>query len=291
MLLACNLLKAIGGSPAIDSRDFVPPYPTNLPGTVADDLIVPLAPFSHKLARDVFMRIEQPQQVLDFQVAALTSAPAPAKTIGEFYGRIREVFANADDKFIVDKTGETQPTHFALPSGIQKITSRDEALAAIDLIVEQGEGTETEPTFPDGDSNPADDELAHYYKFAEIVRGRLKANPNATPASPPNERYIYDAADPVPFDEAAVLPLRSNPKRDDYAAGSPARQAIDDFNRSYTEVLRQLHAAFNNQPAQIFDAVDSMNGMGRLAAKIVEIELEDGTRPGPTFEYFAEPVS
>jgi hypothetical protein len=290
MLLAGNLLKAIGGSPIIDSPGFVPSYPTNLPGTVAADLVVPLAPFSKENVENVFMRIEQPQQILDFAIASM-AAFTPSKTIGEFYGRIRDVFEAEGDGWIVDTTGATQPSHFALPPGLQKITSAADALKAIDFIVEQGEGTEAEPTFPDGDINPNNDDLAHYYKFAEMVKGRLKRNPAAGPASPPHERYIYDVSDPIPFNAAEVLPLRTNPKSRDFDPGSPARQAIDAFNLNYTKVLQQLHAAFNGQPTKILSAVDSMNRMGMLAANIVEINLDDGTRPGPTFEYAIEPVT
>ncbi len=291
MLLAGNLLKAIGGTPIIDSASFVPKYPRNLPGTVANDLVVPLAPYSKELVRDVFMRIEQPEHILDFDTRSLAAEKAkPPKTIGEFYGRIREVFEDGGESLIIDKTGETQPSHWQLPPDKQKITTTAQALDAIDLIVEQGEGTDKLPTFPDGDGNPTNDELAHYYKFAELVNGRLKPNPDATPNSPPKDRYEYDSNDPVPFDEAMVLPLRKNPKCRDFELGSPPRVAIDSFNQKYTEVLRHLHAAFDTDPTRIYAAVDAMNGLGVLASEVIKIELNDGTRAGPTFEYFDELV-
>jgi Ferritin-like len=251
---------------------------------------VPLAPFSMDIVEHVFMRIEQPKHIIEFATSGMTTLE-PSKTIGEFYGRIRDTFEAEGEGWIIDTTGATQPSHPSLPPGIKRITNVADALKAIDLIVEQGEGTESEPIFPDGDTNPNNDELAHYYKFAEMVKGRLKPNPAAGPASPPQERYIYDASDPVPFNAAAVLPLRTNPKSSHFDAGSPAREAIDAFNLKYTQVLQQLHAAFNGQPSKIFGAVDSMNGMGVLAADICGITLDDGTRPGPTFEYAIEPVT
>jgi hypothetical protein len=36
MALACNILNAIGGEPAIDTPQFIPIYPGPLPGTIAD---------------------------------------------------------------------------------------------------------------------------------------------------------------------------------------------------------------------------------------------------------------
>src|SRR3954452_10608985 len=82
MALACNILNAIGGSPAIDQPGFVPTYPGPLPGGVEDDLRVPLAPFSIDLVHDVFMVIEEPEDPI-----ALRAAAADDITIGEFYAQ------------------------------------------------------------------------------------------------------------------------------------------------------------------------------------------------------------
>src|ERR1019366_837314 len=59
MLLACNLLNAVSGTPKINDPTFVPSYPTPLPGTVHGSLIVPLKPFSKAVAENVFMEIEE----------------------------------------------------------------------------------------------------------------------------------------------------------------------------------------------------------------------------------------
>ena len=195
MLLAGNILKAIGGSPRIAFKEFVPNYPGPLPGTVAGDLQVPLKPFSLQLVEQIFMRIELPENVLEFRVRGAEFESSPARTIGEFYRRIRQTFVEKGDAIIVDTTGAHQPAaqDFAVE---QRVRSAKEAIAAIDLIVEQGEGTETDPHFPDGDDQPDNDQLAHYYRFAELVKGRLKRNPDATPQTPPQERYFYDAVRP-----------------------------------------------------------------------------------------------
>src|SRR5437899_7691872 len=46
MTLACNILNALGGRPAIDRPGFIPTYPGPLPGGVESDLIAHLARFS-----------------------------------------------------------------------------------------------------------------------------------------------------------------------------------------------------------------------------------------------------
>ncbi len=284
MLLACNILKAIGGSPVINTPNFVPSYPTHLPGTVAGDLIVPLKPFSLDVAEKIFMRIERPVNVLDFEVVE-GIADQPANTIGEFYARIKQMFLDHGDDLIHDHTGETQPTSpFFKPK--QKITSAQLAIEAIDVIVEQGEGTSTFPFFNDGDNNPDNDKLAHYYRFAELVKGKIQKNPNATPESPPVEQFIYDSSQKIPLDTSQILQLPDNPKSADYAPGSPARTASDNFNRSYTEVLVLLHNAFNGEPAKLGESVFLMgNALVGMARAITEIDMGDGKRAGPTFEY------
>src|SRR3954466_5977743 len=79
MALACNILNAIGGHPAIDEPGFVPTYPGPLPGGGEDDLTVPLAPFSLDLVHRVFMVIEEPEDPIARQ------APDPGSlTIGQF---------------------------------------------------------------------------------------------------------------------------------------------------------------------------------------------------------------
>jgi len=286
MLLAGNLLKAIGGSPTIDDKKFVPDYPTHLPGTVAAELVVPLRPFSRTLAEKTFMRIEKPEHVLDFRTVAFVAEESPAATIGEFYRRIRASIIKQGDGIIVDKSGATQP-RTSLFTERQTITNAKEAAAAIELIVEQGEGTDTDPYFPADADVPDRNRLAHYYRFAELVKGRLKRNPDAPQNAPADQRYVYDAKDPVPFDDRLVLRLPENPKTAGYAEASGARSASNDFNRVYTRILKLLHQSFNGAPGRLDDAIGLMTGQLSTAARaLTEIDIGNGMRAGPTFEYF-----
>ena len=285
MLLAGNLLKAIGGHPVINSKAFVPTYPSHLPGCVATGLIVPLERFSLKLAEDKFMAIEQPEKPLPIPVRRAVSAGLePARTIGEFYRRIRDIFkAPGADTLITVQEG--QPTVDDFPEN-QKITTAAQAVAAINVIIDQGEGTETDPHFPGSDNLPENDELAHYYRFAELVRGRIKKNPNPPPKPEPKDLYFYDANDRVPFTAAEVLPVRANPRASDFADKTPERLAVDKFNRMYTQMLGLLDDAFNRDPAKIIDAINLMKpGLRNAAKAVMAIVLDDGTRPGPSFEF------
>jgi hypothetical protein len=281
MLLAGNILKAIGGSPQVFSPSFVPKYPGPLPGSVGS-VIVHMRPFSRQQAKDVFMEIEAPENVLDFEVVEQAFDLEPAKTIGEFYGRIKQVFIDEGDSIIKDTTGDTQPTSFSVNT---RITSAKAAIEAIEVIVEQGEGTDTSPFFSDGNTTPDSSSLAHFYRFAELVNGKIKKNPNATPNDPPEKQFIYDASDPVPFDQAQVVPMPDNPKSADYPAGSEARTLSDQFNRTYTRMLKFIHQAFNTNPDRLDDAIGLMFGLSDTAERMMSVDIGNGKKAGPTFEF------
>jgi hypothetical protein len=91
--------------------------------------------------------------------------------------------------------------------------------------------------------------------------------------------------DAIPLDASAVLPLRTDPKRTDYAALPEAQQACDNFNYTYTALLNSLHTTFNGRPDNMASSVGLMESLWDLALILVQFQLDDGTRAGPSFEY------
>lgn len=268
--LACNILNAIGGEPAIDTPQFVPSYPGPLPGAVESGLIVPLSPFTQDLVENVFMVIEEPEDPLVFPAGLEASAPL---TIGQFYQAISVQIQTAGPSIF---TGD--PARQV--DGVLEVTAVTDvagAVAAIELIVEQGEGTTQSPVDEQG-------ELAHYYRFAEIHHGRqLVPVPDPPPDATPEERYAYTGP-PIPFDENWVRPLVLNPKLANYPAGSAARTACANFNYAYTSLLKTLHATFNGEPAQIGAAIGLMESLKQQALDMGTLAVGD-LRAGPSFEY------
>ena len=61
MALVANILNAVGGEPSLYSKNFIPHYPSRLPGGVQPDLVVPIEKLSLGLIRNIFMKIEQPE--------------------------------------------------------------------------------------------------------------------------------------------------------------------------------------------------------------------------------------
>lgn len=60
LTLVANILNAVGGKPLLYSKDFLPHYPSRMPGGLQPDLIIPIEKLSLGLIRNIFMKIEQP---------------------------------------------------------------------------------------------------------------------------------------------------------------------------------------------------------------------------------------
>ena len=138
MTLAANLLNAVGGHPRLDSPRMLPGYPRCLPhGDCSFE--VPLLPFGPE-ALDVFLKIEHP---------ASPGAPPESdayETIGQFYDAIRgglsALCASLGEAPVFCGDPARQISDAPFPGGgrIVAVNGLATALAALDEIVEQGEG-------------------------------------------------------------------------------------------------------------------------------------------------------
>ena len=273
LTLAANLLNAVGGRPVLDSPDTLPRYPGPLPGTVDDGLTVGLAPFSVPLVRDTFMRIEQPELPADGEgTAAGPAAPAETLTIGQFYRQIRTTLVTLGPDALTGRPHHQVTTNL-LPGAIP-VTGVASACQAIDAIIDQGEGTLTSPLEVVGG------DVAHYYRFAEIVHGRrLVRFPG-----PPHGRWAY-LGQPVTVNPAGIRPVPVNPTLDGYPADSAARHACKSFNYTYTSLLRVLHTTFNGTPGALMSAISLMSSLQQQALDMSAGTTTNGVPAGPTFEW------
>lgn len=265
LTIASNLLVAVGGAPAINTPHFVPDYPGGLPLGIGDHLQIHLRKCSIAQIRDVFMAIEEPEHPIDIPAAA---AAPKFETIGAFY------------KALANKIDDLGPSIFRGDPRRQVIARRwfpDEnelflidgpksARRAIEVIVDQGEGTTTAPF--DHEGLPA-----HYYRFEEIVKGRRLIEVGGKPAF---------AGEAVPFDADGVWNMDDDPKAAKYREGSRSRLLVDQFDASYTRLLNALHDAFNGAPGRIDAAMGVMYELRLLAQQVLATPAEwaDGT-PNP----------
>jgi Ferritin-like len=158
------------------------------------------------------------------------------------------------------------------------VVDLDSARKAIHEIMEQGEGLDH--TIFDGDNRFGQvDELAHYFRFYEIRKGR-----RYLPTDAPNH---LPHGPEVPVDWSARYPMAPNPKMRDYRRRPEIYQLMVAFNRKYTTLLEALHAAFNGKPAALRDAVPLMYELKYRAQALMRIPTgrADGTTVGPSFEF------
>jgi hypothetical protein len=162
---------------------------------------------------------------------------------------------------------------------IVKVTDLDSALAALEEIVDQGEGVQLE--IWDGDVDvlhPEREQVAHYFRFLELKLGRRYRRGDTPQAGPTGET--------IAVDWGGVLPMRANPRTGDHAPGSPIRTAQEAFNRTYCALLHQLDQAFNGAPEILGPSIGAMYGLGDQARELMQMPTEDGLETaGPTFEY------
>jgi CDGSH-type Zn-finger protein/uncharacterized Fe-S cluster protein YjdI len=279
LTLAANILNAVGGSPQLDKPGILPSFPTYLAHS-NEAFQVSLTKFS-KEALEVFLQIERP--------AEHDGLPEDDEfeTIGQFYEAIEEALRRLSRElgeetvFSGDPARQvTDELYYGGSGRIISVTDLGSALAALEEIVEQGEGLQHQEVW-DGDRDmfhPEREEVAHYFRFNELFLGR-RYRPGDTPQSgPTGEEFTVD------WD--AVHDMRPNPRSGDYPEGSEIRERLDEFNHSYSSCLHLLHECFNGSPRLLAVATGLMYGLKEEAVRLMELPSGDGkTTVGPSFEY------
>jgi hypothetical protein len=275
MTLAANVLNALGGSPSIDQPAFIPAYPGKLPGSVEGGLVVHLTPFSADQLI-TYLQIEQPENAIDIPGGA--GPTNDGITIGQFYEAISTAIGDlGNSAFVHPPRNQVGPD---LVRGSIVVVDVPSAQAALETIVEQGEGTSTSP------DESAGGPPAHYYRFMQIFAGALlEPAPGKTPP------WVFGGA-PVTLDVEGVYPIPNDPLGSLYPAGSAQAFANDNFNYTYTSLLKTLHTLFNgqNNRDQMRAALGLMMSLkGQAKAMMAGIPNPSGPYTGPSFQY--QPVN
>jgi Ferritin-like len=288
LILAANVLNAVGGKPVLLGSEFSPSYPTRLP-FLGGDLEVGLRPFGDA-ALDTFLAIENPSYSLGATPRASRRAATPRlmsvslgpyETIGAFYdaiaGGLRRLVARHGERavFTGDRSRQVGPEQY-YASGGEAIRVHDlsTALAALDQVVEQGEG---EVKFPRaGEKFDADRDLAHFYRFDELRR-RRRYRVGDLPGEPTGAR--------ISLDLDRVYPMQPNLR----VANLPSRalrQTATACNEIWTRLLDQVESALNGSPAELSRAVGTMFELKYAAEELLRIPLpgDEDHHAGPTFE-------
>ncbi|MGW5767241.1 ferritin-like domain-containing protein [Streptomyces tendae] len=240
-----------------------------------------LLPFGQEALR-LFLRLEQPAHPGD------PAEDDHYETIGQFYDAIerglRHLCAELgeDQVFVGDPARQVAGGPFVHTAGhLAPVTDLRSALAALEEIVEQGEGAARAEVW-DGDKDmlhPGTQAVSHYYRFQELALGR-RYQAGDTPDSGPT-------GEAVTVDEAGIRPVRPNPRLADHPEGSAIRAAQEVFNQTYCKTLEMLEQAFNGNPAMLGMSVGTMYALKAQAQGLMALQDDDGQAAGPTFEYVA----
>ena len=270
LTLACNLLNAVGGEPQLIPPAGSPPrYPAFMPHS-ADSFAIDLLPFSPE-ALETFLKIERPAR------QGAPPEPGGYHTIAQFYEAILDAIHALDrerDIFTGPRDRQVDGSYYYGGGGEAfPVTDLESAKRALDEIVFEGEGFDHSIYEQLGEG----EELAHYFRFDELYRGRRYVRGD-TPSSGPT-------GEPILLDYGAVLPMRPNPKAADHPPGSELRAMADECNRTYSELLRQLNAAFNGRPQELVEGVQTMLRLRYQAVALMRVPVGDGMTAGPPFEW------
>lgn len=287
--LACNMLLSVGGSPVVDTIDVVPQYPGVLPGGLRSDLTVHLRKFSDKQVLD-FMSIEQPVKTRVpkqnaqgiWYVDETCDIVEQDNTIGYMYEQILQsmkylVEAGEISFGFVEKQVENGGS-----VQVFKIASLDDAMKAINVIIEQGEGGL--PSQAETGLDPVDDttgEIAHYFRFAEMKYGRKIVR-----NSDPSTGFSY-SGNALTISSSDVANMQDDPKLATIIPkGSAAYRAALALSQAYQTMLKALQTAFSGSPSSLSTAISDMFKVMSAAQACMKTPLMPGgaCMVGPPFE-------
>jgi len=283
MVLVANVMNAIGFSPVMNDPAQLPRYPRRLLGDKGPE--IRLRRFDRdqiKAFREVERGVEDPQKACEGKYS----------TIGGLYLFILECLWDAcrihGDALIFTGKNDLQISvsdYYGAGGAVIPVVDLKSAVKAINEIMEEGEGANLGKTAGDGDripGPPGEDrmDIAHYFKFNEILHSRYYRPDDLVDATPSGDDMVVDWS--------AVCPMRDDPRSEDYA-GLPSVQALSDsFNASYSVLLDGLQMAFNGNKEQLRALVPVMYQLRDRAQKLMRIPLP-GVVPiataGPTWDY------
>lgn len=304
LVLAANVLNAIGGTPLLDHPGFIPRYPATLPIGVGGPLIVNLRKFSPE-AIETFLAIERPapsEARGDIPLAAgarLSLAPGDLSadvrggrlypSIGAFYAAIErgliahEALARRGGGTLFEGAPGRQipPRYYYNGSGaIIVVRDLGTALAALRVIRQEGEGFGSTVDDPDAEAFGQGVEPAHFYRFEQIRLGRFFKAGDTPRGGPTGEAFT------VSYDASCVHDMAPNPS---WAAWPPgaARDHAEAFSGAYGDLLAGLERALNGDPGALDAATATMFALKDRAVALMRNPLPGGggQSAGPTFLY------
>ncbi len=285
LALVSNMLAAVGSPPHFERQNF-----PVAPGYHPAGVVVSLAPFD-RATLDHFIFLERPEGLdlpdgagfeppvhyaRDMRGAArLVSSAQDYLTVGHLYRGIRQGFEDLTARmgsprlFVGEPAAQVDATMLELP-GFRAVTDLASASAAIDTIVEQGEGS------------PAHHERSHYQRFLSI-RDELEALSKRRP----------DFSPALPVARNPVMRPPPDPRNKVHIAVPASSAVVDVGNAIYALALRCLSLAFGESDDTVAERsalLDVSIGLMGLLSPVASLlchlpasEAHPGVNAGLTF--------
>lgn len=271
LTMVANIMSAIGGTPHFGRPNF-----PIAPGYHPSGIVVKLTPFNADTL-DHFIYLERPdgsdiadgvgfEPPAQYERGHIAGRVMPNSqdytTVGQLYAAIAQGLTSLAERdgesalFVGDPARQIGPDVLKL-DGIARVQCLKSALAAIDAIVLQGEGS------------PAGSAQSHYQRFLD-VRSEYRAMISA--------RSDFVAARP-----AADNPLMRRPpiaEGKTWVSASPAAELLDIVNAAYNQMLRLLLQAYGetrgaaHQRALVDAAVDLMYVISPAASELTRLPAQ-----------------
>lgn len=268
-----NLLSAIGAGPHFDRPPFPQttdwyPFPFNL-ARYSEDALYAFQIF--ELPREV----EPPSKP---GMSLLKSAPDPLvySRVGELYEQIGQGFATiAESELFVGPAAAQAAQEWSLPSEslrVSRVVDRGTALAAIQDIVEDGEGTSRSSA------------TSHYNVFTRLRKALVDGG-------------NFDASRAVVFNPQT---RKARGAGDGNLLTDPLTLAVAElFNEVYALMLQMLHQyfSFGGESDEQREALRSgaarmmstgIRPLSEILTQMPAFDASDPARGGPTFELYSE---
>jgi hypothetical protein len=274
LCLASNILNAIGGKPEIDEKTMLE-YPDHLPQN-AGKFKVGLIKFSPEAIK-TFLEIEKPAK--GDKPPVVTPSGIEFQSIGQFYTAVKWALEQQGEKIFKAESNQlTAENYYGSGGKLIAVHNLTTAKQAIDEIIGQGEGIDR--TIVDGIPGNFKDqvELAHYFRFKEIAKGRRYKKDDTTQGDPTGE--------PIDVDWGAVHNMTPNPKIEkDYHDYPEIAEKAREFNRTYAQLLKNINDACTESPESLKVAIPQMYDLKYQAIGLMKTPLgQTGLYAGPTFE-------
>jgi hypothetical protein len=270
LCLVCNIINALGGTPLLKP----PVYPTSLgdigpPG--GNPLVISLLPFGPD-AMAQGMKIEEPEDVPPYKVVSMLATTGGAMTIGQYYALVDAFLATLPTSAWTAGRNQISDDQF-FPGQLFAVNDYADAHKAIEQIVSEGEGAKDDPL-------DFQNELAHYYRFAEIFNDKVLTK------IPEDPGYQY-GPEPLGVDWSAAYPAIPDPGSHDFSQDSEAAQAAQAAcNLAFSAMVDALQKAVEGEAGQLGAAVRKMFELRMAAMAALQIPLADGhSVAGPAFLY------